>query len=170
MFTFAISSSSSNCQYLFPEVQISFLCFSIYIIKAFKKSLYSIKGHSLYHGPSIPRRCILFHPIFGPLFSNHTRLLAVFLRPLPVSSLLGTISLSSRPNSRGWGWSSVGQMLAWHAPHIPSMLVHAYTPSTRELEVRKSEVRDKPQFDEFEASLGCSEALSQKGKKGGGKE
>lgn len=36
MFTFAISSSSSNCQYLFPEVQISFLCFSIYIIKAFK--------------------------------------------------------------------------------------------------------------------------------------
>lgn len=61
-------------------------------------------------------------------------------------------------------------MLAWHAPHILSMLVHAYTPSTRELEVRRFEVRDKPQFNEFEASLGYSEALSQKGKKGGGKE
>lgn len=92
------------------------------------------------------------------------RLFAVFLRPLPMRSLLGTISLSSRSNSRGWRCSSVGQMLAWHAPHILRMLVHTYMPSTRELEEERSEVQDKPQLDESEANQGYSEVLSQKRK------
>lgn len=171
---------ASRCPHLLLQ-----LLFKLSISISWSTNLFSLLlyiHYKSFQNLSVPSKVTLFiivpvshgnasytTPSLVPL-SNYMRLYAGFLNPLPICSLLGTISLSSRSNSRGWGCSSVGQMLAWHVPHILRMLTHAYMPSTRELEAGKSEVQDKPQLDEFEANQGYSEALSQKGKKGGGKE